>query len=356
MPGRRHHALALEHVGVLDRVDVDRLAVGVRRPALRAGRDRVAAVERRGVVGGHRAVVAAAVDRRPAACAGSGTARRRAAGRRPSTSPVTLAVDDERAGVRAAVEADVTRRADVAAAPARRGSRGARRRRAARLSPARPTRGTAAGRPCGRQRTLGAAMLTLALALAASRAARSGSSVTAPSTRSTTATLTFAECGRRVLGPWRARVGYNGLSAHHREGDGTTPLGTYRDRADRLRPRPQPRRAAPLPPARLRRLVGRGSHARRPTTASGTSPAARRPPSAAAARRSGGRPSPTGSSRSIAVQRRAGRARPRARRSSCTSTRAARRTAASRLPRAELLAAAAPAAARRATISDPLLA
>jgi L,D-peptidoglycan transpeptidase YkuD (ErfK/YbiS/YcfS/YnhG family) len=30
------------------------------------------------------------------------------------------------------------------------------------------------------------------------------------------------------LGPWRARIGYRGLSAHHREGDGTTPLGTYR--------------------------------------------------------------------------------------------------------------------------------
>ena len=51
--------------------------------------------------------------------------------------------------------------------------------------------------------------------------------VTAPSARSTTATLAVAECGSRVLGPWRARVGRNGLSAHHREGDGTTPTGTY---------------------------------------------------------------------------------------------------------------------------------
>ena len=31
-----------------------------------------------------------------------------------------------------------------------------------------------------------------------------------------------------VAGPWRARVGRSGLSANHREGDGTTPLGTYR--------------------------------------------------------------------------------------------------------------------------------
>ena len=30
-----------------------------------------------------------------------------------------------------------------------------------------------------------------------------------------------------VAGPWRARVGRNGLSAHHREGDGTTPTGTF---------------------------------------------------------------------------------------------------------------------------------
>jgi L,D-peptidoglycan transpeptidase YkuD (ErfK/YbiS/YcfS/YnhG family) len=30
-----------------------------------------------------------------------------------------------------------------------------------------------------------------------------------------------------VLGPWRARVGRSGLSAHRREGDGTTPLGTF---------------------------------------------------------------------------------------------------------------------------------
>ncbi|MDX6476824.1 MAG: hypothetical protein QOH95_2335 [Gaiellaceae bacterium] len=51
--------------------------------------------------------------------------------------------------------------------------------------------------------------------------------VSAPSARSTTATLTVSECGTRVLGPWRARVGRNGLSSHHREGDGTTPTGTY---------------------------------------------------------------------------------------------------------------------------------
>jgi L,D-peptidoglycan transpeptidase YkuD (ErfK/YbiS/YcfS/YnhG family) len=69
-------------------------------------------------------------------------------------------------------------------------------------------------------------MLTLALALALSGCPQR-IQVVAPSTRSTTATLTVRECGKRVLGPWRARVGRNGLSAHHREGDGTTPTGTY---------------------------------------------------------------------------------------------------------------------------------
>jgi L,D-peptidoglycan transpeptidase YkuD (ErfK/YbiS/YcfS/YnhG family) len=51
--------------------------------------------------------------------------------------------------------------------------------------------------------------------------------VKAPAVRATAATVTVSECGRRVLGPWRARVGRNGLSSHHREGDGTTPIGTF---------------------------------------------------------------------------------------------------------------------------------
>jgi len=52
--------------------------------------------------------------------------------------------------------------------------------------------------------------------------------VTAASTATSYATVTLTSCGARVAGPWRARVGLHGLSAHHREGDGTTPLGTYR--------------------------------------------------------------------------------------------------------------------------------
>jgi L,D-peptidoglycan transpeptidase YkuD (ErfK/YbiS/YcfS/YnhG family) len=52
--------------------------------------------------------------------------------------------------------------------------------------------------------------------------------VTAATTNTTYAVVTATSCGRRVLGPYRARVGFNGLSGHHREGDGTTPLGTFR--------------------------------------------------------------------------------------------------------------------------------
>jgi L,D-peptidoglycan transpeptidase YkuD (ErfK/YbiS/YcfS/YnhG family) len=73
---------------------------------------------------------------------------------------------------------------------------------------------------------VGVAMLTVALALAL-HACTQRVQVTAPSMRSTSAVVTLLECGRRVDGPWRGRVGYAGLSARHREGDGTTPLGTY---------------------------------------------------------------------------------------------------------------------------------
>ena len=71
-------------------------------------------------------------------------------------------------------------------------------------------------------------MLTLALALALhTPVCPPRIDVVAASTRSTTATLTVRACGRRVLGPWHAHVGRNGLSARHREGDGTTPTGTF---------------------------------------------------------------------------------------------------------------------------------
>lgn len=56
--------------------------------------------------------------------------------------------------------------------------------------------------------------------------------VDAPSAHSTTAVVRVwrrdGPCWRPIAGPWPARVGRNGLSSHHREGDGTTPLGTFR--------------------------------------------------------------------------------------------------------------------------------
>jgi L,D-peptidoglycan transpeptidase YkuD (ErfK/YbiS/YcfS/YnhG family) len=70
-------------------------------------------------------------------------------------------------------------------------------------------------------------MLTLALALALQPCPQR-IVVAAAGPRKTTATVSLVECGRRVAGPWRARVGRNGVSRRHREGDGTTPLGTYR--------------------------------------------------------------------------------------------------------------------------------
>jgi L,D-peptidoglycan transpeptidase YkuD (ErfK/YbiS/YcfS/YnhG family) len=69
-------------------------------------------------------------------------------------------------------------------------------------------------------------VLTLALALVL-QACPQRIRVVAPEASSTSAQVTLTECGRRVLGPWRAWVGYAGLSAHHREGDGTTPIGTF---------------------------------------------------------------------------------------------------------------------------------
>ena len=55
--------------------------------------------------------------------------------------------------------------------------------------------------------------------------------VVASSTQSTAATLTLwqrsGSCWTVDDGPWTARVGFNGLSSHHREGDGTTPTGLY---------------------------------------------------------------------------------------------------------------------------------
>jgi L,D-peptidoglycan transpeptidase YkuD (ErfK/YbiS/YcfS/YnhG family) len=69
-------------------------------------------------------------------------------------------------------------------------------------------------------------MVTLALVLAL-HACPQRIQVVAATASSTVAQLSLLECGRTVDGPWTARVGVAGLSAHRREGDGTTPLGTF---------------------------------------------------------------------------------------------------------------------------------
>jgi len=55
--------------------------------------------------------------------------------------------------------------------------------------------------------------------------------VEASSTKTTYASLRLwrrnGECWTAAAGPSRARVGRNGLSANRREGDGTTPIGTF---------------------------------------------------------------------------------------------------------------------------------
>jgi len=91
---------------------------------------------------------------------------------------------------------------------------------------------------------LAAAVTGLALLLASPAAAERGGAcrpatgpgsqlitVEASTRASTTASLKLwrrqDDCWVAVAGPWRARVGRSGLSAARREGDGTTPIGTF---------------------------------------------------------------------------------------------------------------------------------
>ena len=112
-------------VRVLDRVDVDRLAVRVHRPVLRARRDGEAAVERRRVVGSGRARVAAVEDVDRPHRAGSGSARRRASGRRRRRRLVTRAFTIELSRCAACRRSRRSAGARGAAATGRPGSRDA---------------------------------------------------------------------------------------------------------------------------------------------------------------------------------------------------------------------------------------
>jgi len=79
------------------------------------------------------------------------------------------------------------------------------------------------------------AMSVAAIVAAAACFAGTGGStqlvtVSAP-LHATAATLSYwtrsGACWRRAGGPWQARLGRTGLSAHKREGDGATPVGTF---------------------------------------------------------------------------------------------------------------------------------
>ena len=79
-------------------------------------------------------------------------------------------------------------------------------------------------------------MLTLALVLVLHvQACPQRIVVTVPSTRSTTASLSLLECGRRVAGPWSAHVGYRGVSRTGTRGRRDDPARDVRDRPDGLR-------------------------------------------------------------------------------------------------------------------------
>ena len=164
-PARAVRRATARDVRVLDRIHVDRRAVGVVRPARRPLDE--AAVERRRVVGLDRAEVAARRRRRRAPCAGSGSAPRRGRGR-PRRARAR-----RRDGRSAAPSAPCRRSPSATAAAAagreaRPGSRGATTRRSS-ASPApsrcaRSCRGTDAAR----------SSLTLTSARGAIRAPRRG--------------------------------------------------------------------------------------------------------------------------------------------------------------------------------------
>ena len=82
----------------------------------------------------------------------------------------------------------------------------------------------------------GSRLAALAAAACVAAPAPAGASrqlitVDTPAARATTATLRLwqraGRCWRPVAGPWPAYVGRSGVSASHREGDGTTPAGVF---------------------------------------------------------------------------------------------------------------------------------
>ncbi len=87
---------------------------------------------------------------------------------------------------------------------------------------------TVAGGPA----TAASCQANLAASLASTGPAAQLITVEAPGYASTRGSLRLwrkaGGCWVAAGGPWSARVGRNGLSDHHREGDGTTPTGAFR--------------------------------------------------------------------------------------------------------------------------------
>jgi len=75
------------------------------------------------------------------------------------------------------------------------------------------------------------AVVAVALCFHATGHAQQLVTVDAATAHSTTALVRLwqraGSCWQPYKGPWPAHVGRTGLSSHHREGDGTTPLGTF---------------------------------------------------------------------------------------------------------------------------------
>ena len=75
---------------------------------------------------------------------------------------------------------------------------------------------------------LGLVLLTSTLALACPQNLANELQTPASAKQLVTVEAKVGRCWVAVAGPYTARLGKNGLSANRREGDGTTPTGTYR--------------------------------------------------------------------------------------------------------------------------------
>ena len=119
--------------------------------------------------------------------------------------------------------------------------------------------GSAAGGSAGRS----ACPSALPNELASTGSATQLVTVVAPRRSSTNASLQLWRrsglCWLPVAGPWTAWVGQQGVNPDKHEGDRTTPAGAFGFGRVMYGVGPNPGVRYPIPPDRLRRLVGRGS-------------------------------------------------------------------------------------------------